>query len=101
MDCEDVSYEFKNDSIAYIYRDLEHILALNIFMWFSMDYGYLGIYEKKNINVDMKINKNGFIELVFNDDKGSCCYKGFCENASELFECIESFCDLWGFSGLF
>jgi len=101
MDCEEVNCEFKNDSIVYFYKNLEHILPLDIFIWFTMDYGYLGIYEKKDINLDFMVNKNGIIEIFFKDDKDSCCYKGKCKNILELLGFLENISDLWGFGGLF
>ncbi len=101
MDCEKVLYEFKNDAIVYTYNNLEHILALNIFIWFTMEDGYLGVYEKKDLNVDFIVGKDGIIEIIFKDDKSSYCYKGYCKNASELLEFLESASDYWGFGGLF
>ncbi|GAB6078926.1 hypothetical protein [Hydrogenobaculum acidophilum] len=101
MDCEEVSYEFRNDFIVYSYKNFENVLGLNIFMWFTVNDGYLGVYEKKDLNVDFIVGKDGIIEIVFKDDKSSCCYKGYCKNISELFEFLESVSDYWGFGGLF
>jgi hypothetical protein len=101
MACESVLYEFKTNAITYFYKDLENILRLDIFIWFPMDYGFLGIYESKSVDAELIVRKDGSIDINFKDGDKACCYKGMCKNISELLEFLEEISNYWGFGGLF